>query len=118
MRKVSVFALAFFALAASSAWAQCLSTEGNFTDVTHFHNDTSGEDLSDYGVIFADANNPQCAFAAAGALYKKVYSTLNPSTTEGLPNYPYFDAQINANTWAYQGWQQGALVSLIYATAL
>ncbi|MFL6235809.1 MAG: fascin domain-containing protein [Thermoanaerobaculia bacterium] len=112
MRNVSIFLFLILGtlLGLGSASAQCRSDDRSSPDVTAFYADAN-HDLSDYGVIFEDAGNSGCAQAASVALYKKVKATLGYS-------WPVYDAQVNLWVYAYQGWLQGANVTLIYAAAL
>lgn len=98
----------------------CRSFVGNpdaNNDPTTYKNDIN-VDLGDYGVIFEEAAPwSSCTQAAADALYKKLYTTFNPSLV-GKPPFPRTSPQINGSFYQFQGWLGGGDVALIQATAL
>lgn len=81
-----------------AAWAACKVADPVFS-ASYRWNDLNGN-LNDYGRIHEDADSPSCAQAATWALTSKVKNTIDTNPSE------------------FQGWLQGAHVSLIYAAAL
>lgn len=72
-----------------------------------FHSKVN-DDLGDYGLILDDADNWSCAPTAAAALLSKLRATLAGNHTD----------ELNRVVGPFQGWLEGAHVSLIFAAAL
>ena len=104
---------------AGGAFAQCRSSLGypsSDTDTTTYK-DNLNVDLSDYGVIFEEAAPwSGCVQAAADALYKKIYTTYNPSLVSKSA-WPHSSDQV-PSYGPYQGWLSGGDAALIQASAL
>jgi hypothetical protein len=114
---LAVAAAVFFTAGDALACRSFLGNPDANTDVTTYKNDLN-VDLADYGVIYDEAAPwSGCTQAAADALYKKLYTTFNPSVV-GKPAFPRTSAQINGSFYQFQGWLGGGDVALIQATAL
>jgi hypothetical protein len=104
---------------AGGLFAQCRSDEGypsSSTDATTYKQDLN-VDLSDYGVIFEEAAPwSGCTQAAADALYKKIYTTYNPSIVNKTP-WPHSSDQV-PSYGPYGQWLSGGDAALIQAAAL
>ena len=92
----------------SNAFGQCRSDDRQSYDITQFYGG-GDRDLAGYGIILQDARNPSCAASAANALQKKIRNTLAAGNQ--------YDNVVGL-VGPYQGWLQGANVSLIFAAAL
>jgi len=88
---------------ASSAMAVCKSDSA----IWGFRNDLN-KDMNDYALFFQDVSDCSCVTTAAEALLAKIEATLGSNHTDAL----------GRSTGPYQGWLEGAHVSLIFATAL
>ena len=74
------------------------------------------KELGDYGLIFEDAKNRDCAgggptAGASQALLAKINNTFNY-------NYGQHNDAMNRQVGPYQGWLEGAHVTLIFSSAL
>lgn len=117
-RYAALFAVAAL-FTAAGVFAQCRSSIGypsTDTDTTTYKDDLN-RDLSDYGVIFEEAAPwSGCTQAAADALYKKIYTTYNPSLVNKNA-WPHSSDQVSSYG-PYQGWLSGGDAALIQASAL
>lgn len=107
-------------LAAAHDVYACRSFLGNPDTVNDptTYKDNLNVDLSDYGVIFEEAAPwSGCTQAAADALYRKLYTTFNP-TIVGRAPWPHTAVNIEGSFGPFQGWLSGGDVALIQATAL
>jgi len=104
MQKVNRILICVFMMSlfySTGALAQCKVDEPGFHPT--FQSDPN-VDLDDYGRIFVDADDPNCAQHAHDALYTKIYDSLH--NYQGILPHP-----------VYQQWLDGYKVSLAFAAA-